>query len=215
MRYEPMHPVERLGHELVEPVDRNLAVADATVQRVGDELQAAIRRTVEGRERRKRRRRRTGFALAAATAGVLALSVSQQPWRSSGNVALAASPSVKIYPVGISEGLSPNCFRVEGSRGGSRIRCPAGKRSRFSTYAMRQGSRVSFYGRAAIPGAVRVLLRFPGAGSYAVELQRSGYWAWDAPSTAVLHARRGLVVLALARDGRVLAWGGRIPSGAP
>jgi hypothetical protein len=194
--------------------------ADATVERVGDEVETAVRRSIGRRARRHKLQRLAFGALVPAALAAIAAGVYEQAWRhrvethkGGGQTsplpriegAFAASARVAIYPVVTPAGVRSDCYLVEARDGTRRIRCPTGEASRFATYAVAQPGGVTFYGRAAIPGTVRVVLRFPGQRPYAVDLQRSGYWAWDSPSVTVARARRGLVVLAVAGAGRVLA----------
>lgn len=212
--------VDRTGRELNAAVERAVALSEATVEQVGNELQAAIGRRIGRQERRKRARRLAVSALVPAAVAAIAVSVYELPWRQGVgrspestqagpppriDDAVAVSARIAIFPVATPGGLRSDCYRVDGTDGSSQVRCPDGEAARFATYAFVSAEDgLTLYGRAAVPGATRVLVRFPGQSSYAVELQRDGYWAWDSPSAELTRDLRRLVVLAVDREGRVL-----------
>lgn len=212
-------PVDRPRQELNAAIKRTASVAEATVERVGNELEAAVRRQTARRATRTRVRRLAVRVLAPTAVAAIAVGVYvslQQVEKSPENArrtssptrlddAVAVSAAIAIFPVVTPQGLRSDCFRVEAGDGSSRVRCPRGEAARFATYAFVDEAKTTLYGRAAIPGAARVVLRFPGQRSYPVDLQHSAYWAWDSPTAALTQELRGLVVLVVDRDGRLLA----------
>jgi hypothetical protein len=195
-------------------VDRAIASAEVSVERVGEQLERAISRTVLDRARRRRTHRAVLAVLAAAAAAGVALAA-YQPWARGPQPlpteVVASSSLVEIVRVSNPSGERSGCFRVEGRSALSRTGvprvtvCPEGETPSFETYALvGAGGVTAFYGRARIPHAVEVVLAFPGKRTYTIDLQRDGFWAWDAPSPSFAHDRRHMVVLALDTRGRVL-----------
>lgn len=214
-------PTRRVGDELTRAVGLTIERAEAVVEQVGFDLEAAVASAIHERARRRRVRRiaLASAFVAAAAAYQLAVGFSnpdsnpdqaqvQGPpaslVRLSRVAAVATSSRLTIY-VPRSRARS-GCFRIGVAGRVGRSMCPAGKASDFATYAVvGDRGKVAFFGRAALPRAVRVILRFPGDHVYKVDLQRYGFWAWDGAPRDVALDRRKLIVLAVATHGRIVA----------
>lgn len=198
-------------------MERDRAASDATIERIGAELEVAIQRRIAMKGRRSRAYRVAAAVLVPAAVAVVGFGAygltthrGTEPVREGSPAiavdgAVAVSNRIAIFPVITPSGVRSDCYRVETEDGRSRLRCPKGEAARFATHAFIGAHGLTLYGRAALPGAARVVLQFPGRRRYAVDLQRAGYWAWDSPTPELSRARAGLVIVAVAADGRVLA----------
>lgn len=204
----------RVWDQLEPGIEQAVVSADASVERVGDQLERAISSAILRRARR-RRTRVVLAALAPAAAAGVALAA-YQPWatgpRFAASEVVASSSLIEIVRVTNPSGERSGCFEVEGRAAVMRTGvphttiCTTGGMAQFETHALvAPGGTTAFYGRARIPGAVRVVLEFPGRNLYRVDLQRDGFWAWDPPSSSLARDRRRLLVLALDAKGHVLA----------
>lgn len=216
-----MADLDGIGDDLSSSVHRAAASAQGRVERVGDELERAVSDAMARRPRHRRALRLIAAAALLIGAGITAIVVaghdgrkqSTAPAAQSETVTsatratpVAASSRIKVYRIVPRSGIKAGCFRVNSQDGQRQIMCPTGQERRFATYALTDDrGTAAFYGRAAIPGASGVVLRFPGGRSFHVALQDDGFWAWDGPPEAVARTRYGLVVFAVSEDGRVLA----------
>lgn len=207
-------PTERIGSDLEAAVANAIRAAEPIVVRVGDALEDAIAGTITARAR-GHRRGRVAVALTASgiVAAVAIVGLRSQERTSPGSSGrppsagsvVASTSRLTVYTMH-GAGARAGCVRVGPVGGHSRVVCPSAASPQFATYAVRNAQgQTAFFGRAAIRGAVRVVLVFPGGQRYRIRLQRDGYWAWDGSKKLVARDRRALVVFAIAADGRVVA----------